>query len=246
MKKQSRCMVLVLLSIIAGVNPVSAEDIKSVDDQLNKRQRAIVAISALTAKGNQQALAPEIGKGLDAGLTINEVKEILVQLAAYAGFPRSLNAINSLKKTMDERIAKGINDPVGPQPLALDSTANRYELGKANLEKLSGKAEGNTKAGYAVVVPVIEVFLKEHLFADIFSRGVLSYQDRELVTVSALTSLGGVESQLQGHLGLSMYNGLTVPQLTQMLDIVANLVGKKEAEDGQLVLKKVADAQKKK
>jgi len=246
MKKQSRRMVVVLLSIIAGANPVSADDIKSVDDQLNKRQRAIVAISALTATGNQQALVPEIGKGLDAGLTINEVKEVLIQLAAYAGFPRSLNAINSLKKVMDERKAKGINDPIGLEPLALDSTANRYNLGKANLEKLSGQAEGNTKAGYAVVVPVIEVFLKEHLFADIFSRGVLSYQERELVTVSALTSIGGVESQLQGHLGLSMYNGFTVPQLMQMMNIVGNLIGKKQANDGQIVLKKVADAKKNK
>ncbi|KJS29540.1 MAG: hypothetical protein VR64_20520 [Desulfatitalea sp. BRH_c12] len=36
-----------------------------------------------------------LNQGLDAGLTVNEIKEILVQLYAYAGFPRSLNAIGT-------------------------------------------------------------------------------------------------------------------------------------------------------
>ena len=39
---------------------------------------------------------------LDNGMTVNEVKEVLVQMYAYCGFPRSLNGINTLIAVLDE------------------------------------------------------------------------------------------------------------------------------------------------
>ncbi|WP_353906701.1 carboxymuconolactone decarboxylase family protein [Pedobacter sp.] len=206
---------------------------------LTRRQQSITAIAALTAKGNLPALESELTKGLEAGLTVNEIKEILVQLYAYCGFPRSLNAINTLNTLMEERKAKNINDPVGDEPVVLSSNVNKYELGKKNLETLTGKPETGPKTGYAAFVPVIELFLKEHLFADIFSRGVLSNQDRELVTISALSSLGGVEAQLQSHMGLSMNTGLTRDQVSHMLDVVADVASTADADAGRKVLEKL-------
>lgn len=214
-------------------------------DRLDKKQKSLVAVAALTATGNQSLLAKEMANGLAAGLTINEAKEVLIQLAAYAGLPRSLNAINTLKKITEDRKTRGITDIAGTEPLPLDTSVSRYELGKKNLEKLSGMPEVG-KAGYALYVPVIEVFLKEHLFADIFSRGVLTYQDRELVTVSALTALGQVENQLEAHLNLSLYNGLKAQQLQEVLSIVGILIGSDEAKAGEAVLKKVIAARENK
>jgi len=218
---------------------LSGQTVATAKQFLNKRQQSIAAIAAVTAKGDQAALKSELTKGLDAGLTVNEIKEIMVQLYAYCGFPRSLNAINSLKMVTDERKAKGISDPDGKEPFTISNSANKYELGKRNLETLTGKPESGPKTGYAAYVPIIEVFLKEHLFADIFGRGVLSNQDRELVTVSALTSLGGVEAQLQGHMGISMNTGLTADQLWHMLDIVSDVAGVTEANAGRDVLAKL-------
>jgi len=240
MIKTAKKLTVAILTLFVGLSEGLSQTIIDAIE-LNKRQNGLVAIAALTATGNQKLLEVEMNKGLDGGLTVNEVKEVLIQLAAYAGFPRSLNAINSLKKVTEKRKAQGIIDVAGAEPLAMDRSVNRYKLGKRNLEKLSGKPETG-KAGYAMYVPAIEVFLKEHLFADIFSRGVLSYQDRELVTVSALTALGEVESQLQGHFSLSLTNGLKVGQLEEMLSLVEKLVGKKEAVAGKAVLKKVVSA----
>lgn len=242
-KTKIKRTILTLTFLFAGSEGFSQNDTAS--NSLNSRQKGLVAIAALTAKGNQQLLEVETAKALDGGLTVNEAKEVLIQLAAYAGFPRALNGINTLKKVTEGRKAKGINDPLGATPQMLDAALNRYDLGKKNLEKLSGKPE-TTKAGYAEFVPVIEVFLKEHLFADIFSRGVLSYQDRELVTVAALTSLGQVESQLQAHLSLSIFNGLKPSHLQQMLQIVDELVGKREADAGKAVLEKVLSVNRQK
>lgn len=56
-----------------------------------------------------------LSAGLDAGLTINEKKEILVQLYAYSGFPASLNAIGEFMKVPEERKAKDISDNAGKE-----------------------------------------------------------------------------------------------------------------------------------
>jgi 4-carboxymuconolactone decarboxylase len=216
-----------------------AEAVMKNNDSLNNKQKSIVNISALTAKGNLPALKLALNDGLNAGLTINEVKEIMIQLYAYCGFPRSLNGINTFLLVSNERKAKGINDPIGAEPLGMAPDADKYEIGKKNLERLTGRREGDNKTGYAAFVPVIDTFLKEHLFADIFSRGVLTDQERELTTITALTSLGNVESQLQGHMSISMNIGITQAQIEQMLTIIETGVGKKEASAGREVLVKV-------
>jgi len=77
---------------------------------LNPGQQSIVAISAFTANGDLERLQSALHDGLDAGLSISEIKEILVQLYAYAGFPRSLNAIQTFMAVVEERQSKGVED----------------------------------------------------------------------------------------------------------------------------------------
>jgi len=218
--------------------PQLASSASPAADALTSRQQAIVAISALTAKGNLSELHNALGKGLEAGLTVNEEKEVLVHLYAYCGFPRSLQGLNTLIKVLDERKVKGIRDVLGKEASPITSTESKYERGKKNLEKLSGKPEAATKTGYAALSPEIERFLKEHLFADVFERDVLTYQERELVTISALVSLGGVEPMLQSHLGIGLHNGLTPAQLRQVMAVAETSIGKKDADAGRAVLAK--------
>jgi len=70
---------------------------------LNAKQQSIVTIAAFTANGDLKKPKTTLNDGLDAGLTVNEVKEILVQMYAYAGFPRSLNGIGTFMAVMEER-----------------------------------------------------------------------------------------------------------------------------------------------
>ena len=55
---------------------------------LNQRQQGIIPIAAFTADGDIDRLKPALSKGLDAGLTVNEITEVLVHLYAYTGFSR--------------------------------------------------------------------------------------------------------------------------------------------------------------
>ena len=65
--------------------------------ELSKKQQALVVISATEAKGDINGLKAAVNDGFEQGLTISEIKEALAQLYAYAGFPRSLNALTALQ-----------------------------------------------------------------------------------------------------------------------------------------------------
>lgn len=206
---------------------------------LNAKQQSIVTISAFTAKGDLKKLHKALNIGLDSRLTVNEIKEVLVQLYAYCGFPRSLQGINTFMSVLEERKKKGIKDEVGRDASLITNTGNKYERGEKNLEKLTGRPEPEQKTGYAAFSPEIDVFLKEHLFADIFERDVLNYTDREIATISALIALGGVEPMMQGHMAIGLNVGLSESGLKQILSIIESNVGKKEVDAGRKVLSAV-------
>lgn len=164
-----------------------------------------------------QRLNQALSAGLDAGLTINEIKEISVQLYAYTGFPRSLNALGNLMSVLKERKSKGIDDPQGSEPSPIKVDGSMLKTGTANQTKLVGRPVSGELYQFA---PAIDQFLKTHLFGDIFSRDNLDWKTREIATISALAALGGVESQLKSHLNVGRHNGLTDQQLKEIIALV--------------------------
>ncbi|WP_250318096.1 carboxymuconolactone decarboxylase family protein [Pedobacter sp. B4-66] len=206
---------------------------------LNSKQQSLISIAAVTAKGVLSKLKIELNKGLDSGLTVNQTRESIVHLYAYAGFPRSIRGLQTLMTVLDERKAIGINDKMGTEASPITDQRSKYERGKSILGELTGVPETGSKTGYAAFAPEIEVFLKEHLFADIFERDVLTYVERELVTVSVLSSIGGVEPMLRSHLTICLNVGLTPNQLQQFIETIKSAIGKKEAKSAQQVLDEV-------
>jgi len=209
------------------------------NDTLNNKEKSIISIAALTAKGDLTNLRTALNDALSADVTINEIKEEFIHLSAYCGFPRGLNGIITFNSVLDERKAKGINDPEGKAP-SKPIESNKYETGKKVLESLTGQPDRYPKTGYAAFVPGIDTLLKEHLFNDIFTRGVLDYKQRELITVSALSALGGVESQLSGHIGICINLGISRKQLEELLSIIADNAGNDRAVEARRVLEKVS------
>ncbi len=233
-----------ILFVMAVTVSTSINAQPNADQNLDSKQQAIVRIAALTGKGDLEKLKTELNGGLEAGLTVNQIKETLMHVYAYAGFPRSLRGLQTFMAVLDERKAKGIEDKMGADASPIKGDRSKYERGKAILEELSGVPETEPKTGYAAFAPTIEIFLKEHLFADIFERDVLTYQERELVTISVLSGIGGVEPMLRSHLNLSLNVGLTTNQLLQFVDVIKQAVGKKEAKDAQKVLDEVLGSKK--
>lgn len=89
--------------------------------------------------------------------------------------------------------------------------------------------------------PTIERFLKEHLFADIFERDLLTYREREFATVSVLAGVGGVEPMASGHMAICLHLGITAEQLTALLNIVETNLGKSYSEPLRGVLNRLTE-----
>jgi 4-carboxymuconolactone decarboxylase len=226
---------ITLLIFVAGLfNSIKAQ--QTAITELDAAQQSMITIVAFTAKGNLPQLKIALSDGLNAGLTINEIKEALIQLYAYTGFPRSLNALNTLMTVLKERKANGINDPEGAVAAPLPKSKTKLQFGTAMQTKLVGQP---VKGAVYEFAPAIDQFLKEHLFADIFGRNNLDWKTRELVTITALATLGNVEAQLRSHFNVGIYNGLTEPQLIQLVSIIYNKIGATEGNAATEILKGV-------
>lgn len=215
-------------------------------NSLDAQQQKIVTIASFASVGELDKLKPELNAGLDAGLTVNQIKEVLVHIYAYSGFPRSLRGLQTFMTVLDERKARGITDTLGPDATPITDTRDKYERGKDILAELSGTPapEGRVTAGYAGFAPIIETFLKEHLFADIFERDVLTYKEREMVTVSVLMSIGGVEPMMRSHMNLSLNVGVTPEQLREMVQIINTNIGKEAGDAATGVLNELLQSKK--
>ena len=218
---------------------LNAQNKMSGDNQLTAKQQSIVQISALAAKGDLQALKPALNAGLEAGLTINEIKEVLIHLYAYCGFPRSIRGLQTFMEVLDERKAKGITDVTGRDVSPINDETSKYERGKKVLGELTKTPQPQTVSGYGAFAPAIDTFLKEHLFADIFERDVLTYVERELATISVLSAIGGAEPMLKSHLAICLNVGLSQAQLNEFVNVIASTLGEKEAKDAKTVLEEV-------
>lgn len=208
---------------------------------LTVREQAIVAVASYTGKGDLEHLRQAFVQALEAGMTINEINEVLIHAYAYCGFPRSLRAIQTFMQEVDERKASGINDTVGREASVTPNNKSRYELGRDVLAEISGTPANAPKTGYAVFAPTIERFLKEHLFADLFERDLLSYRERELATVSVLAGVGGVEPMAYGHMGICLHLGITAEQLSALLNIVETNLGEAYSEPLRGVLNQLTE-----
>ena len=208
---------------------------------LSKKQRSMIPIAAFTASGDLDKLKNAFQEGLTAGLTVNETKEILVHLYAYAGFPRSLNAINSFMTLLKERQNQGIEDEIGPEASPIPADLNKDEFGAKVRAKLAGWETIPPASGYQIFVPIIDTFLKEHIFADIFARDVLDFQSRELATISALANLPGTAGQLYFHLGAAMNTGLSKAQMKAFIEVLESKVDQEVARNANEIFEKVLD-----
>lgn len=203
-------------------------------ETLSARQQAIPLIASFMAASDMPKLNAALHQGLDAGLTISEAKEILVHLYAYAGFPRSLNALGELMRVVEARKQRGIQDAPGREPSrAIPSGDELLAVGKANQTKISGAPVQGPLFDFA---PVINQYLQAHLFGAIFERDNLDWQSRELATVGALAATPGAEPQLRSHMAASMRVGLTAAQLRQLTEVLAERVDAQAAKRAGVAL----------
>lgn len=213
------------------------------ETKLSLKEKSILSIASLTAKGDLTLLKPSLHEALDAGLTVNEAKEVLVHLYAYCGFPRSIRGLQTLMEVLEDRKARGIKDELGKDASPIHAENSKYERGKKNLSRLTLTPQPDNLSGYGAFAPVIDTFLKEHLFADIFERDVLTFQERQLVTIAVLSTIGNTEPMLRSHLTICLNVGHTPVKLREFVEIIRTTIGENEASFSHKILEEVLNNQ---
>lgn len=182
-------------------------------DGLSPRDRSIVTVAALIARGDTVELPYQIAIALDNGVKPAEISEAITHLAFYSGWGNAMSAVTITKDVFAERNIEGTQLPearsTNPLPLDKDAEAARKRLVQDN---------------YGATSPGTVQYTTDVLFLDLWLRPDLAPRDRSLVTVSALIASGQVE-QVSFHLGKAMDNGLTREEAGEMITQLAFYAG---------------------
>lgn len=217
---------ILMLSVLISIN-LFASEIKHLDN----KQQSIIQIASFTANGDLEKLKTALEVGLYNNLTINEINEVLVHIYAYAGFPKSIAGLMTFLDLVEKRKASGIKDILGKDATPIDKDMDTNEYGAKVRAKLVGLPKDPEPKGYRAFSPIIDTYLKEHLFGDIFARDILDFKTRELVTISVLVSSPNILDRfIQGHMKISMRMGLTKEQMYDFVKVIDSKVGKEEGK----------------
>lgn len=215
-------------------------------DGLDLKSKEIVVVAALTAMGNAQPqLKVHINGALNTGSSVNELKEVILQMSVYSGFPSSINGMNALKEVLAERQIHGFKDEIGKSATETKSL-DRLKLGEKELSKLDNLQVERLKSAYNDFSPELVKFTLEYGYADIFSRDNLSEKYRQIATISALTALGTAQPQLKFHINAGLNIGLKETEIKEVILLMTVYSGFPSAINGTNILKEVINERAKK
>ncbi|WP_411346705.1 carboxymuconolactone decarboxylase family protein [Paenibacillus sp. WLX1005] len=85
------------------------------------------------------------------------------------------------------------------------------------MREIDGQAGERVIASLQEIAPDLGRYVIEYAFGDIYSRDTLDARQRQLVTISSLTTQGGCEAQLHVHINASLNVGLTPAEIVEAL-----------------------------
>ncbi len=212
---------------------------------LDLKSKEIAVVAALTALGTAQPqLKVHINGALNTGSDINELKEVILQLSVYAGFPACINGMNALKDVLNERKEHGIEDNIGKTATANATITNRLKAGENELTLLDPLQVDRLKKAYNDFSPELVKFTLEYGYADIFARDNLDKKHRQIATIAALAAMGNAQPQLKFHINAGLNIGLTVENIKEIMLLMTVYAGFPAAINGTNSLKDVVDERK--
>ncbi|WP_103630842.1 carboxymuconolactone decarboxylase family protein [Campylobacter concisus] len=203
---------------------------------LSNKQLALVSLAAYAAAGDADKLKVALQNALKAGLSVSQIKEALSHQSAYIGFPMGLNGLIVFNNLIKEREAAGIKDEAGKDATPTPADTDFYERGKQTLMYLTGRDVASVNAVF-FEAPAADYGLKAYLFGYLFSRDIIDFVEREIVTASTLVALNNVNMQLKSHLGILKNLGVTGEQFERIFKILGECVGEVKSQNARDALK---------
>jgi 4-carboxymuconolactone decarboxylase len=97
------------------------------------------------------------------------------------------------------------------------SERERFRRGWERLRELDAEVGEQVIESVQGVAPDLGRYVIEFAYGDIYMRPVLDLGQRQLVTISALTTLGGAEPQLEVHVNAGLNVGLTAREIVEAM-----------------------------
>ena len=189
--------------------------------QLSRRDRSMIVVAFLVTVGAEDELVAHVNGALNHGLSEGEVREVVLQVAAYAGFPMAMAATRIVDAVIAERsgLAEGARLPDKEPAAALDDEV-RHANGADVLGTLfAGRTPSDPAAARAGVVDRlggVGELAFDFAFGELWSRDVLSRRDRSLVTVAILGMLKAAD-ELAVHVPGALNHGVTREEAEEVM-----------------------------
>jgi 4-carboxymuconolactone decarboxylase len=186
---------------------------------LSAADRSLVTLSVLTTQGVDDHFPKEVEAALANGLDESMIEETILTLCGYAGFPRAITALTAAQEVF---MTDASSDP---RPV-------RQRSKRQSDRERSDASREIAAIMYPEMVAAREVgvdlgdFTTEVLrfaYGEIWPREEMSLRERSLVVTASLVTQGSAE--MQAHMRAAPHNGITAPELEELLVTTALYAG---------------------
>lgn len=161
---------------------------------LSDTTRELLTITALATNQTLPQLKAHTNAALNIGAKPIEIREVIYQLAPFIGYPKVLNALDTINSVFKSR-----NIQLPLQNEGTVSEGQRFEKGKEIQYPIYGEGmKQNMKDLSGEFAEVLPRILTETCFGDYYTRGGLDIKTRELMIFCCLATLGA-DKQLTSH-----------------------------------------------
>lgn len=184
-------------------------------------QKELLTLVVLTANNTPEDIGIHVKGALNAGATPEEIRETLYQCTPYVGFARSKAALIEMQIAFEEA---GVKLPLAEAGTVTDAT--RAEDGLNVQSGIFGRE--HILAGYNSAPADqlhINKFLSANCFGDYYTRKVLDLKQRELITFTAIITLGCCDPQAKAHVNGNLGVGNTRQDLIDAVTVALPYIG---------------------
>ena len=193
---------------------------------LSRRDRSLIVVSALAAQARDDELEVHTGIAIRNGLSRVEIEEIVVTVAAYAGFPAAMAASRRVDAALQS--VEGVEQLSDRAAAAAKSDAERDRDAADVFGTISaGRGGTDPEADLAYLSKAlggVGVLAYRWAFGEVWARTELSRRDRSLVVIAILTALGA-DRELAVHVPAGVRHGLTQDEIEAAITHLALYAG---------------------
>jgi 4-carboxymuconolactone decarboxylase len=176
-------------------------------------ERPLLAVAAAGAAGDQPLLRRLLGEARTQGSPAPEaLREALLQLVPYAGFPRAIAALGTAHAVFGSPAGPG--EPPPP------------ETGPALFERVYGPSAPEVRRALRSAHPALEAWTLRFAYGEALARpDALDLRARELLAVAILTALGDLPDPLLGHMRACLRVGASAEVVAAAVEAVPPSLG---------------------